>query len=85
MIFDIQVLTDTDAPPVVSRSILENDPRQQPLREGKEEKASTTPCLCLACRRHFTPLIVVFSVDYLRGAEVEAACKKLASCLAHKW
>ena len=39
--------------------------------------------LCLARRRHFTPL--VFSVDGLQGEETKAACCKLSRLLASKW
>ncbi len=75
-IFDIRV-TDTDAP--TYRGLA---PRKVLARHEKEKKDKYVEH-CLARRRHFTPL--VFSVDGLRGAEAEAATKRLASRLAAKW
>jgi hypothetical protein len=53
------------------------------LAKHEKEKKDKYVEHCLARRRHFTPL--VFSVDGLRGAEAEAATKRLASRLAAKW
>jgi hypothetical protein len=75
-IFDIRV-TDTDAP--TYRGLA---PRKVLAKHEKEKKDKYVEH-CLARRRHFTPL--VFSVDGLRGAEAEAATKRLASRLAAKW
>ena len=75
-IFDVRV-TDTDA---VSKVKL--DPKKLLARHEKEKKDKYVDH-CLARRRHFTPL--VFSVDGLRGAEADAATKRLAALLANKW
>jgi hypothetical protein len=75
-IFDIRV-TDTDAP--TYRGLAP----QKVLAKHEKEKKDKYVEHCLARRRHFTPL--VFSVDGLRGAEAEAATKRLASRLAAKW
>ena len=75
-IFDIRV-TDTDAP-----TYRDQDPRKV-LAKHERDKKEQYAASCLARRRHFTPL--VFSVDSLRGAEAEAATKRLASRLAAKW
>ena len=75
-IFDIRV-TDTDAPS--SR----NTAPSQILQRHEKEKKDKYNDLCLARRRHFTPL--VFSVDGLMGCEAKAASQRLASQLAGKW
>jgi hypothetical protein len=75
-IFDVRV-TDTDVPS--NRAM---DPAKIVQRHEREKRAKYLD-LCLACRRHFTPL--VFSVDGLRGGEAQAASKRLASRLATKW
>jgi hypothetical protein len=75
-IFDIRV-TDTDAP-----SYRGQDPHKI-LKKHEREKRTKYLAPCLARRRHFTPL--VFSVDGLRGPEVQAASKRLASRLSTKW
>jgi hypothetical protein len=75
-IFDIRV-TDTDAPSY--RGL----PPKKILEKHEKEKKAKYLEPCLARRRHFTPL--VFSVDGMRGAEAEAATKRLASRLASKW
>jgi hypothetical protein len=75
-IFDIRV-TDTDAPSN------RNTAPSRILRKHEEEKKAKHNALCLAQRRHFTPL--VFSVDGLNGAEAKAATQRLASLLAAKW
>jgi hypothetical protein len=75
-IFDVRV-TDTDAP-----SYRGTDP-QKVLRRHEKEKKDKYNALCVARRRHFTPL--VFSVDGLQGTEATAASKRLASRLAAKW
>jgi hypothetical protein len=75
-IFDVRV-TDTDAPS--NRGM---DPAKI-LKRHEKEKRDKYLDLCLARRRHFTPL--VFSVDGLRGGETQAASKRLASLLASKW
>ena len=75
-IFDIRV-TDTNA-----RSQRNADPHRVLTRHVKEKKAKYG-ALCLARRRHFTPL--VFSVDGLMGAETKAASQRLASLLSGKW
>jgi hypothetical protein len=75
-IFDVRV-TDMDAP-----SNHGQDPGKI-LKKHEKEKRSKYLALCLARRRHFTPL--VFSVDGLRGIEAQAASKRLASCLSVKW
>jgi hypothetical protein len=75
-IFDVRV-TDTDAPS--NKGV---DPTKI-LKRHEKEKRDKYLDLCLARRRHFTPL--VFSVDGLRGGEAQAASKRLASRLATKW
>jgi hypothetical protein len=75
-IFDVPV-TDTDAPS--NRGL---DPAKI-LKRHEKEKRDKYLDLCLARRRHFTPL--VFSVDGMRGGEAQAASKRLASRLAAKW
>jgi hypothetical protein len=75
-IFDVRV-TDTDAP-----SNRGQDPGKI-LRRHEKEKQGKYLDHCLARRRHFTPL--VFSVDGMRGAEAQAASKRLASLLSTKW
>jgi hypothetical protein len=75
-IFDIRI-TDTDA--WSNRGM---DPAKI-LRRHEKEKRDKYLDLCLARRRHFTPL--VFSVDGMRGGEAQAASKRLASRLSTKW
>ena len=75
-IFDIRV-TDTDA-----RSQRNVDPHRV-LQRHEKEKKDKYGALCLARRRHFTPL--VFSVDGLMGTETKAASQRLASLLSSKW
>jgi hypothetical protein len=75
-IFDIRI-TDTDAQSNRSK------PPKKVLAIQEKEKKDKYVEPCLARRRQFTPL--VFSVDGLRGAEADAATKKLASLLAAKW
>ena len=74
--FDVRV-TDNNAPAYSEQA------RRKVLAKKEEEKKNKYVVLCLARRRHFTPL--VFSVDGLRGIEAEAAVKRLASRLAAKW
>jgi hypothetical protein len=75
-IFDIRV-TDTDGPS--ARGL---DPAKI-LKRHEKAKRDKYLDLCLARRRHFTPL--VFSVDGMRGTEAQAASKRLASHLSTKW
>jgi hypothetical protein len=75
-IFDVRI-TDTDAP-----SYRGTDPGKVLSKQEKEKKDKHLTA-CLAARRQFTPL--VFSVDGMRGAETDAACKRLAALLAGKW
>jgi hypothetical protein len=75
-IFDVRI-TDTDAP-----TYRHQDP-QKVLEKHEKEKKQKYNLACQARRRQFTPL--VFSVDGLRGAEADAASRRLASRLAAKW
>ena len=75
-IFDVRI-TDTDAPSYRNR-----DPAKV-LAAHKKEKMDKYLEDCLACRRHFTPL--VFSVDGLLGVEATAALNRLAVTLSAKW
>ena len=75
-IFDVRV-TDTDAPSYRGQSA------KKILANHEREKKKKYNDLCLARRRHFTPLC--FSVDGMCGAEADAATKKLAALLSKKW
>ena len=75
-IFDIRI-TDTDAP-----SQRGTAPTKILARHEREKKAKYLQA-CLDRRQDFSPL--VFSVDGLRGAEANAASKRLAALLSGKW
>lgn len=67
-VFDIRV-SDTDAPTYRGQ-----DPAKVLAKQEKEKKDKYLD-LCLARRRHFTPL--VFSVDGMHGKETRAASKRM--------
>ena len=75
-IFDVRV-TDTDA------ASYRGQKATTILANHEKEKKKKYNDACLARRRHFTPL--VFSVDGMRGAEADAASKRLAALLSEKW